>query len=203
MPFVRVLKTIRKTEYAELMALFFIQGAALGMWIVPLSRVLDAHGLQAIKPYAFATSALAAFVSPLIFGAMADRHASPAQVLRGLSFATAGAMAVASTAIKLRWNPGLVLALIQLHALCSSPTFSIASTIVFGRLTDAQKEFGPVRAMATLGWMAGCWLVSALGADTSALAGYSGAGMWLLVAVFTFFLPSVERLKLAAQDRKS
>jgi len=195
---VRVLSTIRRGEYTELVALFFIQGAALGMWFVPLSTVLDAHGFHAIKPYAFATSALAAFVSPLIFGAMADRHASPAQVLRGLSFATAGAMAVASTAIKLRWNPGLVLALIQLHALCSSPTFSIASTIVFGRLTDAQKEFGPVRAMATLGWMAGCWLVSALGADTSALAGYSGAGMWLLVAVFTFFLPSVERLKLAA-----
>src|SRR3989442_1778816 len=157
------------------MALFFIQGAALGMWIVPLSRVLDAHGLQAIKPYAFASSALAAFVSPLIFGAMADRHVSPVKVLRWVSLATAAAMALASTAIQLRWNPWLVLALIQLHALCSSPTWSIASTIVFARLADAKKEFGPVRAMATLGWMAGCWLVSALNADASALAGYSGA----------------------------
>src|SRR5258708_21406125 len=105
---VRVLRTIRKAEYAELMALFFIQGAALGMWVVPLSRVLDAHGLHAIKPYAFAASALAAFVSPLIFGAMADRHASPVNVLRWLSLATAAAMALASTAINLGWNPMLV-----------------------------------------------------------------------------------------------
>src|SRR6266567_3172438 len=112
------------------MALFFIQGAALGMWIVPLSRVLDAHGLQAIKPYAFASSALAAFVSPLIFGAMADRHVSPVKVLRWVSLATAAAMALASTAIQLRWSPWLVLALIQLHALCCSPTFSLASTII-------------------------------------------------------------------------
>ena len=194
----RVLRTIRKAEYAELMALFFLQGAALGMWFVPLSTVLDAHGLHAIKPFAFAATALAAFVSPLIFGAMADRHASPVIVLRGLSLATAAAMALASTGIKLGWNPWLVLALIQLHALCSSPTFSIASTIVFARLADAQKEFGPIRAMATLGWM------SRLLAGQRAGGGHLRAGRiqrrgrcgcW--PAAFTFFLPELETPKSA------
>ncbi|MBI2947254.1 MAG: MFS transporter [Verrucomicrobia bacterium] len=182
----------RWAEYTELAALFFIHAAALGMWFVPLSTVLDAHGLHAIKPYAFATSGLAAFVSPLIFGAMADRHVPPTRVLRGLALATASAMALAATAIKLNWNPLVVLALIQLHALCSAPTWGISSTIVFARLQDAKSEFGPIRAMATLGWMAGCWLVSALNADTSPLAGYSGAVTWLVVAAFTFLLPSVE-----------
>ena len=161
------------------------------MWFVPLSTVLDAHGLHDIKPYAFATSALAAFVSPLIFGAMADRHASPVKVLRGLSFATAAAMALACTAIKLGWNQWLVLGFIQLHALCSTPTWSISSTIVFARLRDSKTEFGPIRAMATFGWMGGCLLVSAMNADTSTLSGYSGAATWLVVAVFTFFLPGV------------
>ncbi len=75
--------------------------------------------------------------------------------------------------------------------------FSLASTIVFARLADAKQEFGPLRAMATLGWMAGCLLVSALGADTSALAGYAGAVMWLLVAAVTFFIPALEKIKLA------
>src|SRR2546421_1520427 len=193
----RVLGTIRKAEYAELIALFFIQGAALGMWFVPLSTVLDAHGLRPIKPYAFAASALAAFISPLFFGAMADRHASPVKVLRGLSLATATTMTLASTAIKLGWNPWLVLAVIQLHALCASPMFSLASTIAFARLADAKQEFGPLRAMATFGWMAGCWLVSALGADASPLAGYTGALMWVLVAAVTFFVPALEKVKLA------
>jgi len=188
---VRVLRAIRRVEYAELIALFFINGAALGMWFVPLSAVLDAHGLRAIKPFAFATTALAAFISPLIFGAVADRHVSPVKVLRGLAVATAAAMALAATAINLRWSPWLVLALIQLHALCSSPSWSITSTIVFSGLRDAKREFGPIRAMATLGWMAGCWLVSALDADTSPLAGYCGAVTWLVVAAFTFLLPSV------------
>lgn len=164
----------------------------MGMWFVPLSGVLDAHGLHAIKPYAFACSALAAFISPLIFGAMADRHASPVKVLRGLSLATALTMAQASTAIHQHWSPWLVLGLIQLHAICSSPTFSISSTIVLARLADARKEFGPIRAMATLGWMFGCLLISALGADASALSGGTSAAMWLLVCGFTFFLPVLE-----------
>ena len=34
-----MLRTIRRAEYAELIALFFIQGAALGIWLVPLSTV--------------------------------------------------------------------------------------------------------------------------------------------------------------------
>ncbi len=176
----------------ELPALFFLHGMALGMWFVPLSRVLDAHGLTAIKPFAFATSALAAFVSPLIFGAMADRHASPVKVLRGLAVATAAAMALAATGIRWHWPPLLVLGLIQLHALCSSPTWSISNTIVFSRLQDSRRQFGPIRAMATLGWMAGCWIISLIGADASTAAGYSGAVIWLIVAAFTLLLPNVD-----------
>ncbi len=179
-------------QYLELVALFFIQGAALGMWFVPLSNVLNAHGLNHIRPYAFAASAIAAFISPLIFGAMADRHASPVKVLRGLAFATAVVMATTSTAIRFQANAWLVLALIQLHALCSSPTWSISSSIVFARVADARKEFGPIRAMATLGWMAGCWVVSWMNADASTLAGYGGAIMWLLVCALTFFMPATE-----------
>jgi nucleoside transporter len=190
-----VLTTLRRAEYAELIGLFFLQGAALGMWFVPLSSVLEAHGLAHIRPYAFATSGVAAFVSPLLFGAMADRHASPVKVLRWLALATAIAMAAASTAIRQGASPWVVLALILLHAFCSSPTWSIASTIVFARLGDAKKEFGPIRAMATIGWMGGCLAVSALGADRSTLAGYGGAAVWLLVSGFTFWLPALETPK--------
>ena len=163
----------------------------MAMWFVPLSTVLDAHGLQAIKPFAFATSALAAFVSPLVFGAMADRHVGPVRVLRWLGVSTAIAMALATTSIKLAWNPWLVLALIQVHALFSAPTWSITTTIVLGRLANPQREFGPVRAVGTVGWMAGCWLISWLNADASTLAGYSGTVGWLLLAAFTLLVPSV------------
>ncbi len=184
-----VLRAIRKLEYLELLGLFFIQGAALGIWFVPLSPVLDAHGYHGIKPFAFAASAVAAFISPLFFGAMADRHASPVKVMRFLALASACAMALATTAIGQHWPAGVVLGLIQLFALCAAPSWSITSTIVFSRLADSRSQFGPVRALATLGWMAGCWLVSLLDADANTLAGYTGTALWLLLVAYTFILP--------------
>src|SRR5271165_2431374 len=134
-----MLTTLRKAEYFELLVLFFIQGAAMAMWFVPLGPILDAHGLHGIKPFAFAASALAAFVSPLVFGARADRHASPVKVLRGLALATAMGMAAVSTAIHINAKAWLVLALIQLFYLSYAPMFSISSALVLARLADAKK----------------------------------------------------------------
>ncbi|HEY5041527.1 MAG TPA: hypothetical protein VIK53_05935, partial [Verrucomicrobiae bacterium] len=125
-----MLTTLRKAEYAELMILFFIQAAAMAIWFVPLGPILDAHGLHAIKPFAFAANALAAFISPLMFGAMADRHVPPAKVLRWLAAATGVMTAVIATAIKDGWTPWLVLALIQLFSLSYAPMFSISTALV-------------------------------------------------------------------------
>jgi MFS family permease len=184
-----VLRTIRRAEYAELIALFFLQGAASGIWLVPLSALLDAHGLRSIKVWAFATNALAAFVSPCLFGGMADRSESPVRVLRGLSFAAAALAATVGTAMRFHWNPWLALALIQATALCMAPAFSLISSIVLARLQFAQLEFGPIRAMATVGWIVGCWVISAFHADSSALAVYLGAAASLLVCLCAGFVP--------------
>jgi nucleoside transporter len=180
-----------KLEFAELGALFFIQWMGLAAWMVPLTLVLNAHGLQSIQPFAFATSATAAFLSPLFFGAMADRQMAPVRVLRWLCVATAVTLALVSAAIQWAWNRMAVLALIQVYALCVAPTTSLSTTIAMAELDDPKREFGPIRAMGTIGWMAGCWLVSLLGADTSTLAGFSGAIMWLGLAAFTLLLPEV------------
>jgi nucleoside transporter len=187
-----VLTTLHKAEYAKLMILFFIQAAAMAIWFVPLGPILDAHGMHAIKPYAFAANALASFVSPLMFGAMADRHVPPAKVLRWLACATGITMAVIATAIKDGWNPWLVLVLILFFSLSYAPMFSISTALVLARLENAQKEFGPVRALATVGWMAGALLVGLLNLDRSAFAMFLGAVFWLLVAAFTYFLPQLE-----------
>jgi nucleoside transporter len=187
-----MLTTLRKAEYAELMILFFIQAAGMAIWFVPLGAILDAHGLHGIKPFAFAASAVAAFISPLTFGAMADRHVPPAIVLRGLAVASAALMALISLAMQRQWNAWAILALIQVFYLAYAPMFSIATALVLARLSDAKKEFGPIRALATFGWMAGALLISALGLDRSAYAGYLGATVWLLVALFTYYLPKLQ-----------
>jgi MFS family permease len=128
---------------------------------------------------------------------MADRHVPPARVLRWLALATGISMMIIATAIQHGWNQWLVLALIQIFSLSYAPMFSISTALVLARLEDADKEFGPVRALATLGWMAGALLVGLLNLDRSTLTDYLGAGFWLLVAVFTFFLPKLEIPKSA------
>jgi MFS family permease len=187
-----MLTTLRKAEYAELMILFFIQAVGMGIWFVPLGPLLDANGLQVIKPYAFAASALASFISPLMFGAMADRQVAPARILRWLATTSGILMAVIAAAIQHRWSPGWVLLLIQVFSVFYAPMFSISTALVFARLADAKKEFGPIRSLATVGWMAGALLVGGLSLDRSPNAAYLGALVWLLVAGFTFFLPVLE-----------
>ena len=189
-------KTLRKTEYFELMVLFLVQGAAMAVWVVPLGVILDVHGMHSIKPFAFATGSLAAFVSPLLFGAMADRHVPPAKVLRWLALATAFMISIVATAIKFNSNEWLVLALIQMMALASAPMLSITSAVVFARLADP-KEFAAMRVMMTIGWVTGCILASLFNLDTSAFAGYVSAVIWLILAAYTFFLPQQEMPKSA------
>jgi nucleoside transporter len=191
MRFERVQKNHWWREYTELVGLYFLHAMAMGMWFVPLASVLDAHGLSSLKPVMYATSGISAIISPLIFGALADRRYSPVTILRALTFASSVTVALAATAIHCGWSRFTILAFVQLYSLCTSPTFGISTTIILARLDDAKREFGPIRAMATFGWMVGCWIISYLGFDGSAGAGYSAAVVWLLVSAFTFVLPVV------------
>lgn len=178
-------------RYTELASLFFLQMMALGMWFVPLGHILEAHGLGNFRSYAFATYSLAAFVSPLIFGAMADRHASPAVVLRWLAIGSAFSVTLASLSIARAFSPLVILTFIQLYAVTAVATSSIASTIVFSQLQDSQRQFGPIRAVATMGWMSGCWLISSLDFDASTSAGYTAAIVWLALAAVTLLFPAM------------
>lgn len=169
--------------HADLAVLFLVHGMAMATWYVPLSPVLEAYGFDGVRPLAFAASAVAALVSPLVFGGIADRQVRPSRVLRGLAIATSVLTMTAVWAIEARTAPWLVLLLIQAHALVAVPTWSLTYTIALSRLKDSRREFGPIRALGTLGWMAGCWLVSALDADASVRAGIAGAVIWVVLAM--------------------
>lgn len=163
----------------------------MAAWFVPLTTVLDAHGMEAIRPIAFASTAVAALVSPLLFGAVADRHVPPTRVLRWLALASSICLGGVAMALNRRAPSGLVLAVIQCLALASVPTWSLCNVIVLGRLKDPRREFGPIRAFGTLGWMVGCWLVSLLGADASTHSMWVGMGCLLALSLFTLRLPAI------------
>lgn len=178
-------RTLPRKGELELMALLFLHGMALASWFVPLGIILDKAELGSIKSMAFAASAVAAMLSPLFFGAMADRSVPPAKVLRWISIATAATVSLIAYAIESRWSNWSVLLLIQLQALFCSPTSSLAGSIVFSQLVGSQRQFGTVRALGTIGWMVGCWTVSMFSLDASPRAFLLSGVLWCLLAAFT------------------
>jgi hypothetical protein len=144
--------------------------------------------MGAIKSMAFAATAIAALLSPLFFGAMADRSALPATVLRWVSIATAIMVLWIARGVDLKWNTWFVLGLIQVQSLFLVPTSSLAGSIVLFRLMNSKNQYGSIRALGTIGWMAGCWTTSLLGFDASPKAFYLSGGLWLIVAAYTLVL---------------
>jgi hypothetical protein len=81
---------------------------------------------------------------------------------------------------------------------------SLLTSIVFARLREPSREFGPLRAWATFGWIAAGWTVSwVLKADATTGSGYAAAATFAGVSLFSFFIPVVlpTELKLARSWR--
>lgn len=176
----------------KLAVLFFLLGGTLGTWGVSLASVLRAHGFESIVPYAFAATSVAALVSPLAVGGLADQRFSSERVLRWLGVGSMFFLGLLFWGIHRRWSPLCVLALAQVHALWSTPTFGLTTSLVLGRLSNAREQFGLLRLWATLGWMSAGAMVSwVLHADSSPVSGWAGCAGWVLTILFTFALPNV------------
>lgn len=165
----------------------------MGMWNVPLANIYTAYGKGHLVPWVLATSAIAAFISPLIVGSLADQKISPTLLLRWLALATGCALFMTCLILHLRLSDGYILLSAQVQALVATPVWSIANSIIFSQLQSPGKQFGPLRACATFGWMAGCWIVSfVLHADTSLMAGFTAAGLWMVVMSLSWTLPMIQ-----------
>lgn len=181
-----------KASRATLATLFFCAAMPMAMWGVPLTNVFVAHGRGHLVPWVFATSSIAAFISPLFIGALADQKYSPVVLLRWLTGLTSLALLLTCSSLAWGWSDAAILACSQAQSFVSMPVWSVTSSIVFSQLHDAKSQFGPLRAWATAGWMVACWIVSfVLRADTSLVAGVTASGLWLGVMTLTWRLPAI------------
>jgi MFS family permease len=182
-----------RTSRIKLAGLFFLLALPMGIWTVPLGNIMWAYGKAHLLPWVLAMGALSAFISPLIIGSLADQRVSPTQVLRWLSLGTALLLATLSYGIEAGWADLTIVATSLALALVMTPMWGLSSSIVLSQLERPGKQFGPVRAWATIGWMAGGWLVSyGLHSDSSVVSGYVAAGLWLVVGLYTLTLPKIQ-----------
>ena len=129
---------------AKLCALFCLQAHGIALWYVPFSNVLRVNGLEALTPYAFACSSVAALISPMLVGALADRRFSAERILRWLLAGGAIFLVLTFLAIQQNWGGGWVLTFLQLEQLCAAPSWGLASAIVLANLREPEREFSGI-----------------------------------------------------------
>lgn len=141
---------------ARLAAMYFLQYslfAAQGILLAGHMRDLGFSGVQI--GYVYGTGSLAAIVSPVLAGWLAD-HVLPTQRLAGACYLTCAP--ILAWAWRQDSFPGLWMALC-LFQLLHAPTMALTNVIALHHLPDPRR-IGHVRAWGTVGWVAMSWCLS-------------------------------------------
>lgn len=180
----------------------FIHAFALGAYSVPLPTVMKANGLGDYISIPYILSAIAALVSPLVFGSLADRKYAPERLLGVIVFGAAILMSLASLALYYKMGAGWYLVAMGAYHFWAAPGWGLLTAIGLGNVTDPQREFAPLRVWATIGFMGGAAFVSlGLGFDRSPFAGFVAVAFFLLESIYCLTLPAT-RPPVSASPRR-
>jgi nucleoside transporter len=180
----------RMPSFALLCAMMFLQFFVWGSWYVTAGTFVPAMGWgDATVGWVYSAGPIAALISPLFLGLVADRYFASQRVLAlmhllgGLVMLMLVPRAIeARDAAAFEWY-------VLVYMLCYMPTLGLSNTVAFSHITDPQRQFPLARVFGTLGWIAAVTLVSAgLEADTQPVmfevAGYASVAMaalsWML-----------------------
>lgn len=151
----------------RLCVMMFLQFFIWGVWYVPMWPYLSQLGIAPEKiGFAYSATGIAAMVSPIFIGMVADKFFSSQIVLAVLHvlggiflFLAANAagyvgedLVVGSeeyqTAV---WS--LFFPFILAHLLCYMPTLALVNSVLFQSVSDPQKDAPPIRTLGTIGWI--------------------------------------------------
>jgi nucleoside transporter len=171
---------------------YFVWGA----WYVTMGTyLLTSLNVDAVQVgAAYANLSIAAIISPIFVGLIADRFFSAQKVLGILHIFGAGTLYIISTVEHFEGFWWLIL----LYTLLYMPTISLANSISFSQMEDPGKEFPKVRVLGTVGWIAAGLLIGFMDIESSYLTFRIAAVCSLLLGIFSFFLPSTPPKKKSA-----
>jgi MFS family permease len=200
-------KSTRSRLFIMMVMEFFIWGA----WLPLIFSYLPSLGFTPIQQaWVLNAFPIAAIVGMFFSNQFADRHFAAEKFL-GFSHLIGG-LAILGLGFTREFWPFLILMLV--HCLFYVPTISIANSIAFTHMKDAQKEFGFVRMGGTIGWILAAWPFTFILVDWARVkaAAPQGVVAWLGTALgsgltgqalrqatrWTFIVAGVVSLGLAA-----
>jgi nucleoside transporter len=163
---------------------YFIWGAwyvTLGTW---LGKGLHFDGTRIAL--AAGTTAIAAILSPLITGVLADRIFSAQKMLAFLHL-IGGALLLATAQ---RHDFGSIYWLLLAYSISYMPTLALTNVICFRHLRDVQEQFTGIRVLGTIGWICAGLVVGYTRIEATAEPERLAAICSLVMAAYSFTLPS-------------
>ncbi|WP_311195812.1 MFS transporter [Antarcticibacterium sp. 1MA-6-2] len=187
---------MKKSIRIRLSVLMLLEYFIWGAWYVTMGTyLLTSLDVDAVQVgAAYANLSIAAIISPIFVGLIADRFFSAQKVLGILHLLGAGTLYFISTVQHFEGFWWLIL----LYTLLYMPTMSLANSISFSQMEDPGKEFPKVRVLGTVGWIAAGLLIGFMDIESSYLTFRIAAACSLLLGVFSFFLPSTPPKKQSA-----
>ncbi|MFZ4575040.1 MAG: MFS transporter [Phycisphaerales bacterium] len=193
---------------ARLSVMMFLQFFVWGGWYVSQTGFMNDQQMGGLTSAAYSVGPIAAILSPILLGMIADRFFATERVLAvlhvigGIALCAAPRFASAfdpTTGGSAFLHPYIIA--LAVHMLCYMPTLGLTTSLSMTHLSDAEKQFPRIRVWGTIGWIAAnivvggnlktwgldvTWIATG---DKSALQYYIAGGAGILLGLFALSLP--------------
>ena len=135
----------------KLSFMMFVEWFIWGAWFVPLWQFLSTNGFTPSEiAWSYACTAIAAIVSPILVGSVADRFFPAQKVLSVMLLSGAVLMYFAAQQTEF----SSFFPLLMVYALTYMPTIALTNSIAFSNVEDVEADYPRIRVMGTIGWIA-------------------------------------------------
>ncbi len=173
--------------------MMFLQFFIWGAWFVTIGVYLrQGMKFEAGLGTAYSVGPIAAIISPVFLGLIADRY-FPTQIVLGAMHLLGGLLMCFipwSIQQELAGANGTFFYVLLGYSLCYMPTLGLTNTLAMRNIASPEKDFPVIRVFGTIGWIAAGLLVgTVLKADATALPMQIAAVASFTLGLFSFFLP--------------
>ncbi|MBK1875984.1 nucleoside permease [Pelagicoccus mobilis] len=173
----------------RLSIMMFLQFFIWGSWFVTVGNYMTKEGMASAIGWAYSVGPLAAIISPLFLGAIADRF-FPSEKVLGIVHIIGGLFVFLAPSFASAENTTPFILLLLGHTLFYMPTLGLTNTLCFHNMDRPEKQFPLIRVFGTIGWIAANVVVSKwLKADELALPLQIAGGAAILMGLYSFTLP--------------
>lgn len=171
----------------KLSVLQFLQFFIWGSWFVTAGTFFlqNLHFSGREVALIYASFSIAATITPVFLGLLADKVFAVERLLSFLHFVGAGLLLAMSYTTEFYPFYGLMF----IYVLCYVPTFSLSSSMCFHHIEDIKKDFPKVRVWGSIAWIAASSLVGFLNIEDQNIPFKIAAFTSLLLSVYSLFLP--------------